>query len=472
MQVRLLGTGSADGWPNPFCGCASCQTQRAHAVGRVSTSALVDGVLLLDLGPDTARQAQRAGLRLDRVRHVLVTHAHPDHWAPATLLWRQWARTGSPLTLAGPAPVVAEAAQWLGPSPTVRVQALQPGDTLVLDGYRVRALAADHEVECLLFDVTAPDGARLLYATDTGPLPAATVEALRGAGLDLLLLEQTFGDLTTHGTGHHDLPTFARTLADLRASGALTKSSRVVAVHLGHHNPPEPDLRARLAAMGAQPGHDGQVLETGPAPPPPAPAAPSRTLLLGGARSGKSAAAEALLAAEPSVVYVATSGEHGGDPEWRDRVQRHRDRRPVGWVTVETTALEPLLAEPGPPLLVDCLTLWLTAVLDEIGAWDRWDDAAQGELDARLASLRDAWRTTARRVVAVSNEVGSGVVPATSSGRLFRDQLGRLNAMVAAESESVLLLVAGLPVSLRGRPDAAAAPSGVGDEVEVQPSAR
>jgi adenosylcobinamide kinase/adenosylcobinamide-phosphate guanylyltransferase len=134
--------------------------------------------------------------------------------------------------------------------------------------------------------------------------------------------------------------------------------------------------------------------------------------------------------------------------------------------------LEPLLAEPGPPLLVDCLTLWLTAVLDEIGAWDRWDDAAQGELDARLASLRDAWRTTARRVVAVSNEVGSGVVPATSSGRLFRDQLGRLNAMVAAESESVLLLVAGLPVSLRGRPDAAAAPSGVGDEVEVQPSAR
>ncbi len=490
MQVRLLGTGAADGWPNPFCGCASCQTQRAHAAGRVSTSALVDGVLLLDLGPDTARQAERAGVRLDRVRHVLVTHGHPDHWAPASLLWRQWARAGVPLTLVGPAPVVAEAAQWLGPSSAVTLRALLPGDTLALDGYRVRALAADHEVDCLLFDVTAPDGARLLYATDTGVLPAPTLDALRGARLDLLLLEQTFGDLTTHGTGHHDLPTFARTLAALRAGGALAEAAQVVAVHLGHHNPPEPELQARLAALGAQPGHDGQVLDVGGASAEGSAAAaggrpsrardvPSRTLLLGGARSGKSAAAEALLAAEPSVVYVATSGEHAADPEWLDRVQRHRTRRPDGWATVETTDLEPLLAEPGPPLLVDCLTLWLTAALDDIGAWDRWDDATRVALDARTASLRDAWRTTARRVVAVSNEVGSGVVPATASGRLFRDELGRLNALLAAESEAVLLMVAGLPVPLRGGPAAVArvaaapaAPSGVDDDTEVSPRAR
>jgi adenosylcobinamide kinase/adenosylcobinamide-phosphate guanylyltransferase len=455
MQVRLLGSGAADGWPNPFCTCASCEAQRAHGVARVSTSALVDDTLLLDLGPDTARAAERAGVRLGGVRHVLVTHAHPDHWAPAALLWRQWARPGAPLVLAAPAPVVDEAAHWLGPDAPVQRRALAPGDELALGGYRVRALAAAHEVPCLLYEVTGPDGARLLYATDTGPLPQPTLAALEGADLDLLLLEQTFGDHTSHGTQHHDLPAFGATLAELRRRGTVGEGCRVVAVHLGHHNPPEPALAARLADMGAEPGRDGLELSVGPAcgaaPASAAtpPSVPHRTLLLGGARSGKSAAAEALLAAEPCVVYVATARGGADDPEWGTRVAAHRRRRPAHWQTVETTALEPLLAQPGPPLLVDCLTLWLTAVLDEVGAWDRWDDAARLAVEARVAGLRDAWRSARRRVVAVSNEVGSGVVPATASGRLFRDELGRLNAVLAAQSDDVRLLVAGLAVPLR-----------------------
>jgi adenosylcobinamide kinase/adenosylcobinamide-phosphate guanylyltransferase len=459
MQVRLLGSGAADGWPNPFCTCASCEAQRTHAVTRVSTSALVDDTLLLDLGPDTARAAERAGVRLGGVRHVLVTHAHPDHWAPAALLWRQWARPGDPLVLAGPAPVVAEAAHWLGPDAAVERQVLAPGEELALGGYRVRALAAAHEVPCLLYDVTAPDGARLLYATDTGPLPEQTLAALQGAALDLLLLEQTFGAHVAHGTQHHDLPTFGATLAELRRRGALRVDARVVAVHLGHHNPPEPELVARLTDMGAEPGRDGLVLAVGQpsadgatrtsaaaAPP----SVPHRTLLLGGARSGKSATAEAMLAAEPCVVYVATARDGADDPEWAARVAAHRGRRPAGWQTVETTALEPLLRQPGPPLLVDCLTLWLTAVLDEVGAWEQWDDAAREAVETRVTALRDAWRAARRRVVAVSNEVGSGVVPATAAGRLFRDELGRLNAVLAAESDEVRLLVAGRTLRLRG----------------------
>jgi adenosylcobinamide kinase/adenosylcobinamide-phosphate guanylyltransferase len=241
-------------------------------------------------------------------------------------------------------------------------------------------------------------------------------------------------------------------------------------VHLGHHNPPEPELRQRLADLGAEPGQDGQVLAVGRAgadrsgavaaagasratgasraranPP----SVPHRTLLLGGARSGKSAAAEALLAGEPCVVYVATAHDRGDDPEWAARVAAHRARRPAAWQTVETTALEPMLRQPGPALLVDCLTLWLTAVLDEVQAWERWDDAAREAVDARVEALRDAWRGAQRRVVAVSNEVGSGVVPATPAGRLFRDELGRLNAVLAAQSDDVRLLVAGIAVPLR-----------------------
>lgn len=451
MRVRLLGTGAADGWPNPFCVCGSCQAQRATGRLRVSTSVLVDDVLLLDLGPDTPRQAERLGVRLDRVRHVLVTHAHPDHLAPAGLLWRQWAG-GPPVQVAGPAPVVEEVRRWLGPGSTVTLRELDPGDVLDVGPYTVRALPAVHEEPCLLYEVTGPDGDRLLYATDTGPLDATALAMLDGAALDLLLLEQTFGARLDHGTGHHDLGSFPRTLAELRRRGAVHAGTRVVAVHLGHHNPPERRLRDLLEPWGAEPGEDGAVLELAPAAAtaPATPPAPHRTLLLGGARSGKSAAAEALLAGEPEVVYAAT-GPVAGDPEWAARVDEHRRRRPAGWHTVETTDLEPLLTTPGPPLLVDCLTLWLTGVLDEAEAWARWDEAAEAAVQRRVTALAEAWRATPRRVVAVSNEVGSGVVPDTVAGRLFRDLLGRLNAAVAAESDEVRLLVAGLPVPLAGQ---------------------
>ncbi len=81
MRVVLLGTGSADGWPNAWCTCASCTTLRARGDVRRTTSALVDDALLLDCGPDTLHQASAAGVALDRVRAVVVTHAHPDHLA-------------------------------------------------------------------------------------------------------------------------------------------------------------------------------------------------------------------------------------------------------------------------------------------------------------------------------------------------------------------------------------------------------
>jgi adenosylcobinamide kinase/adenosylcobinamide-phosphate guanylyltransferase len=187
-----------------------------------------------------------------------------------------------------------------------------------------------------------------------------------------------------------------------------------------------------------------------PRPVPP----PRRTLVLGGARSGKSVTAERLLADRQDVLYVATGGTRDGDAEWADRVRLHRDRRPAAWRTAETCDLEPLLAGPadGGPLLVDCLALWLTSAMDEVGAWDDAEWAARGErrLRARTAGLVAAWRDTPRPVVAVSNEVGSGVVPATASGRRFRDELGRLNAAVASASDRVLLVVAGQPLTLKG----------------------
>ncbi|TFV51934.1 bifunctional adenosylcobinamide kinase/adenosylcobinamide-phosphate guanylyltransferase [Blastococcus sp. TF02A-35] len=171
--------------------------------------------------------------------------------------------------------------------------------------------------------------------------------------------------------------------------------------------------------------------------------------MLGGARSGKSSYAEQLLRRAREVEYVACGlPADGGDPEWADRVALHRDRRPASWRTVETVDLVGVLGRPGPPVLVDCLSTWLARAMDDCGVW-----AEEPGADERLAGAVDdvvaAWAGTRRRVVAVSNEVGSGVVPATVSGRRYRDELGILNARVAAASQRAWLLVAGLPQRLK-----------------------
>ena len=174
-----------------------------------------------------------------------------------------------------------------------------------------------------------------------------------------------------------------------------------------------------------------------------------RVLVLGGARSGKSHFAEQLLSRAGEVDYVACGAvPDGSDAEWNDRVALHRDRRPASWRTVETLDLPAVLGTPGPPVLLDCLTTWLARTMDDCGVWSG-DPQADTRLAGALDAVVDAWAGSRRRVTAVSNEVGSGIVPATPSGRRFRDELGALNARVAARADRVWLVTAGLPQRLR-----------------------
>ena len=172
----------------------------------------------------------------------------------------------------------------------------------------------------------------------------------------------------------------------------------------------------------------------------------SRVLVLGGARSGKSSHAEALLAGRADVTYLATSSPSRDDAEWAGRVAAHRARRPPSWTTVETTAPSDLLR--GGPILVDSVTTWVAALMDETGVWDDEPGAAD-RLAGRCDALVNAWTMTAADVVAVSDEVGLGVVPETRSGRLFRDTLGAVNQRLAGTADEVWFVVAGLPQRLR-----------------------
>lgn len=168
-----------------------------------------------------------------------------------------------------------------------------------------------------------------------------------------------------------------------------------------------------------------------------------RVLVTGGVRSGKSKHAEGLFAGATGVTYVAPGRPaDGSDPDWDERVAQHRARRPAGWLTAETPAIDQaILAAPG-PVLVDCLGTWLTAVLDVAALWDEPTAAVYAAVEDRLDALCVALGAHPDAVV-VTNEVGLGVVPAHRSGRLFRDLLGTVNQRVAAVCDEVHLVIAG-----------------------------
>jgi len=167
-------------------------------------------------------------------------------------------------------------------------------------------------------------------------------------------------------------------------------------------------------------------------------------LILGGARSGKSRLAQARAAADGRAVTVVATAE-AGDAEMAERIARHRAERPTHWRTVEAprNLAATLAREAGAErcVVIDCLTLWLANLIEDAEA-----------LAAEQAALLAALPALPGRVLLVANEVGLGLVPETPLGRRFRDEAGRLNQAVAALSERVTWVAAGLSMELKGQP--------------------
>lgn len=166
----------------------------------------------------------------------------------------------------------------------------------------------------------------------------------------------------------------------------------------------------------------------------------SVTLVLGGARSGKSRYAEGLIEAQPAPWrYVATAQAY--DDEMRARIAEHRARRGDGWQTVDAPLdlVGAIAGAPaGMPILVDCLTLWLTNLM-----------LAEADIVAARAALAEACRQAKGPLVLVSNEVGLGIVPDNTLARRFRDEAGRLHQELAADANHVVFMVAGLPMIVK-----------------------
>jgi adenosylcobinamide kinase/adenosylcobinamide-phosphate guanylyltransferase len=173
-----------------------------------------------------------------------------------------------------------------------------------------------------------------------------------------------------------------------------------------------------------------------------------RTLVLGGIRSGKSQWAETAIAestgAGQPVRYLATGAIPDGDADWSARIAAHRARRPPHWSTIETVDVPTQLhSDAATPTLVDDIGGWLTAAMDRRGAW------TTGSVAADVTDLLDAVEAFPSPLALVSPEVGLTVVPHTTSGRRFADELGSLNQRLAALCDRVVLVVAGQPLTVK-----------------------
>jgi adenosylcobinamide kinase/adenosylcobinamide-phosphate guanylyltransferase len=396
MHVLVEGSGGRSGWPEPGCRCASCLRCRADGTIRKRSAIVVDGALRLG-GTDGAGGADGAGV------------ANGANGADG-----------------------ADGAETAG----FRVRRLPDARGGAGDG---AGLDAGDGAGAGGWEVTSADGGRLLYPAGPGAVPVPAEGAARYdiAFLDMLGDPAQLGRLRARGLVTADTVT-AVAFADHRVSGAAELERRC-----GFWRVRVPaDGEAVTTPRSAQ-GSQGLTGATRPW-------VPWRVLVIGGARSGKSERAELRVAAEPEVTYVATDPrtprwrDGADDRDWAARVAAHRARRPAWWRTVETTDLAGVLASARGAVLIDGIGTWLTAVLDECDAWDGTREKVAG----RITELIAAWRQARALVVAVSDEAGMGVIPATPAGRLFRDELGRLNQALAAESEETELVVAGLVLPL------------------------
>ena len=171
------------------------------------------------------------------------------------------------------------------------------------------------------------------------------------------------------------------------------------------------------------------------------------TLVLGGVRAGKSTYAQQLAAKGGRVLFVATA--EAGDADMQTRIEAHRESRPSNWDTLEEPVdlveeLTPLL-DRYDTVLLDCLTLWVSNLLLR----DQDTDSSRKDILAETRRLLDLYQSSNASWIVVSNEVGLGVVPPTKLGRIFADELGRVNQIVAVKADDVYFMAAGLTLKLK-----------------------
>ena len=246
MELLLLGSAAAEGWPAPFCDCLHCMEARRRGGPnlRSRSGALIDGDLKIDFGPDTASQMQRARQSLSGLKTLLFSHQHRDHIAPAELCWMVPPGSQTPITkpilVAGNAPVLEMLRAETEHSPKLaallNLRLLEPFQSVTTpQGDEITPFPADHVAEALLLRIRR-DGKMLFYGHDSGFYPAETLDALQtGPTLDIILLDCTSGARPVNNRNHMNVEGVIEMTAELRRRGIVTLQTRVIATHFSHN---------------------------------------------------------------------------------------------------------------------------------------------------------------------------------------------------------------------------------------------
>ena len=275
MEVTFLGTAAATACPMVFCSCPMCSAAWKHGGKdfRRRSSALVDDDMLIDLGPDVMTAAFDFGADLRKIRVLMQTHAHSDHFDAGHLItrWGDYAPEGlRPLDLAASPETIRrmserlsleepgaslEKTEWLERL-KLRVHPLRHGGSVVLSGRRVTAVESVHDSGALLFVVSDGESS-FLYATDTLRLTDRAMDLLKRFRLDMVAIDHTYGP-GVPGAGHLNAEQAAEEITRLRSEGILKPKGRAFATHISHEGmPPHGELSEYARARGYEIAWDG-----------------------------------------------------------------------------------------------------------------------------------------------------------------------------------------------------------------------
>lgn len=282
MELTFLGTAAAEGYPDPFCACANCT--EARGLGgtsfRYRSSALIDGQLLIDMGPDLVAASMRHGIPLNDVRYGIQTHPHNDHLDALAFFARhegcdvegiatmEYACSASALRRINALESLESETTDFADAETqrrhrIQLRLIEPWQEFRIGPYRIQPVRATHgggRIEAMLFAIEGEDGGRLFYGTDTTVLEDGTWQRLAALGwvFDVFVMDHTGGVQTGVSSGHHNAGTYVAEIARARDAGVIGDHTRVLATHFAHHsNPTHDKLAAWTAASGYEPAFDG-----------------------------------------------------------------------------------------------------------------------------------------------------------------------------------------------------------------------
>ena len=254
--MRFLGTCAADGMPDPFCDCPICRDARANpAHGRLRSMFQLDEKILIDCGPDFNAACMKFGVDMMELRNIFITHTHEDHccFSNIGLLGMSMTRKHIPLDVylsEGGFEMLMKLREILGDTyryfdaagaldkGLARLHPVKTFEPFQVDDYKVMAVETTHRVsekETAINYLFEKDGRKLLYASDTGYYPPQTLEALRGAQIDILIMESTWGSRTDTSTASHlNCFAFVDQLQIFLREGIIRPDTAVYATHINH----------------------------------------------------------------------------------------------------------------------------------------------------------------------------------------------------------------------------------------------